>query len=190
MHKKSVFFVTIFTFLFSIPGCSVFSMKKTEEISNSQISQISQISHISHSVKTHNQINHIKESELPVLSTLEKLHLQHDEWKGTPYLLGGLDKDGVDCSGFIYLTFRDRLNINLPRTTRQQAIKGERIDKSSLRTGDLVFFKTGKKKINHVGIYLDNGKFLHASTSKGVIISNLDGLYWTDTYWQARRISS
>lgn len=117
----------------------------------------------------------------------QKLYSQHQEWKGIPYRLGGLSKRGIDCSGLVYATYRDHLGIELPRTTRYQAQVGKSIRRSDLRTGDLVFFKTGHK-VRHVGIYLEDGKFFHASTSKGVTISRLDGYYWRDRYWQARRV--
>lgn len=117
----------------------------------------------------------------------EELYAQHREWKGTRYRLGGLSKRGIDCSGLVYTTYRDRLGIELPRSTQYQVQVGRTIRRSDLRPGDLVFFKTGRK-VRHVGIYIEDGKFFHASTSKGVTISRLDGYYWRDRYWQARRV--
>ncbi|WP_237066081.1 NlpC/P60 family protein [Microbulbifer guangxiensis] len=117
----------------------------------------------------------------------QKLYSQHREWKGIPYRLGGLSKRGIDCSGLVYTTYRDQLGIELPRTTEYQAQVGTAIRRTDLRPGDLVFFKTGHK-VRHVGIYLEGGKFFHASTSRGVTISRLDGYYWRDRYWQARRV--
>ena len=112
---------------------------------------------------------------------------QHREWKGTPYRYGGLSKRGVDCSGFVYLTYRNKFGINLPRSTEQQSRTGTPISKQQLTAGDLVFFKTGFSK-RHVGIYLGNSKFLHASTSQGVTISNMNNVYWRKKYWKAQRI--
>lgn len=120
---------------------------------------------------------------------IAKLNAQHQEWRGTKHQLGGLSKYGVDCSGFVYLTFLQKFSINLPRTTQLQSKQGSYIPRQQLKAGDLVFFKTGIK-VRHVGIYIDNNQFLHASTSKGVMISNLDNRYWNKAYWQARRISS
>jgi cell wall-associated NlpC family hydrolase len=116
-----------------------------------------------------------------------KLYAQYREWKGVRYRIGGLSKSGIDCSGFAYLTFRSKLGITLPRSTRQQARLGSFVKKKNLQTGDLLFFKTGVTT-RHVGIYLEKHRFLHASTSKGVIISNLDDDYWKSHYWQAKRI--
>ena len=118
----------------------------------------------------------------------QALYRQHNEWKGTRYKLGGLSKRGIDCSGFVQVTFLSRFGLSLPRTTRTQVKAGKTINKNSLRTGDLVFFKTSPT-VNHVGIYLEDGQFLHASFSKGVMISRLDNVYWTRKYWKSVRVS-
>ncbi|AOM40321.1 C40 family peptidase [Xenorhabdus hominickii] len=111
------------------------------------------------------------------------------KWHNTPYRYGGIDRRGVDCSGFVYRTFHDRFNIQLPRTTSEQTKLGTRINKDDLMPGDLVFFKTGSGESGlHVGIYDTNNQFIHASTSKGVIRSSLDNVYWRRVFWQARRI--
>ena len=120
-------------------------------------------------------------------SLTEQLKHQLVKWKGVPYQYGGLNKRGIDCSGFVYLTFRDILNIQLPRTTKEQEKLGTLISPSQLNTGDLVFFKTGNN-VRHVGIYLRDKQFLHASTSKGVIISRLDNVYWRKKFWKAKRL--
>lgn len=87
------------------------------------------------------------------------------------------------------VTFKDLFGIDLPRTTTEQAKAGERISKDELRTGDLVFFKTGRgPNGKHVGVYVKNGQFLHASTKGGVIYSDLDSPYWSKAFWQARRL--
>ena len=116
----------------------------------------------------------------------QRLYSQHKLWQGTRYKLGGLSKKGVDCSGFVLLTFKEQLGITLPRTTREQAKKGTTISRSQLKAGDLVFFKTSIK-VRHVGIYIEDEKFLHASTSKGVMISDLNNSYWRKAYWKAVR---
>lgn len=114
---------------------------------------------------------------------------QQHEWEGTPYRLGGQSRAGIDCSGFVQKTFLDRFNIKLPRTTSEQAKYGKRVAKKDIQTGDLVFFKTGRGPNGyHVGIYVKNDQFLHASTKGGVIYSSLNSPYWTRTYWQTRRM--
>jgi probable lipoprotein NlpC len=116
-----------------------------------------------------------------------RLYAQYREWKGTPYRLGGTTRRGADCSGFVMVTFRSKLGIDLPRTTATQVKTGTYVDRKALRTGDLVFFKTGRN-VRHVGIYLEDRRFLHASTNRGVIISSLKEPYWRNHYWQARRV--
>ncbi|MDF1880213.1 C40 family peptidase [Sulfurimonas sp. MAG313] len=120
-------------------------------------------------------------------SLLNRLYAQHRAWKGTPYRYGGLSKNGVDCSGFVYQTYKQLFKIKLPRSTKDQVRQGKRVYVSQLRAGDLVFFKTGRN-VRHVGIYLEKGKFLHASSSKGVMISTLLTGYWKSKYWQSRRL--
>ncbi len=118
----------------------------------------------------------------------ESLYQQHQEWKGIPYRLGGMSRRGIDCSALVYLIYRDHMGIELPRTTRYQAMAGEAINQGQLRPGDLVFFRTGRRG-RHVGIYIENGKFLHASVSKGVTISHMQDYYWKNRYWRARRLA-
>ena len=121
------------------------------------------------------------------LSIEGKLYAQYQAWKGTRYKLGGLSKKGIDCSGFVQVTFKHRLDRKIPRTTELLAKEGHEIPKGLLAVGDLVFFKTSRK-VRHVGIYIEDGKFLHASTSKGVTISSLNNVYWKKVYWKSVRI--
>ncbi|ABV39067.1 NLP/P60 protein [Shewanella sediminis HAW-EB3] len=111
----------------------------------------------------------------------------HQEWRGTPYRLGGMNKRGVDCSGFVYLAYKELLGQAIPRTTSEQLHSGAKVSKDRLNAGDLVFFKTGWTT-RHVGIYLSDSKFLHASTSQGVMISTLENSYWKRKYWLSRRL--
>lgn len=114
------------------------------------------------------------------------LMAQYQHWKGTPYRLGGTNRSGIDCSAFTQITYRDQFRADLPRTTLHQVEQGIPVRKHNIQPGDLVFFKTAVKQ-RHVGIYVDNGFFLHASTSKGVTLSRLDNPYWQKHYWTARR---
>ncbi|RWS48542.1 hypothetical protein CKA56_13575 [Arcobacter venerupis] len=110
----------------------------------------------------------------------------YNEWEGVGYKFGGNSKDGIDCSAFIQKAFSEKFDLSMPRTTDMQSELGKEIDKSELKSGDLVFFRTGDT--NHVGIYLEDGMFIHASTSNGVTISELDNVYFKENYWTARRI--
>lgn len=121
-------------------------------------------------------------------STQTLLNQAYDEWHGVPHKDGGLSKDGIDCSGFVHLVFRDTLQQTLPRTTRTLAATGAAIAQHQLRPGDLVLFKI-RNKVNHVGIYTGDDQFIHASKSKGVYRSQLSLPYWQDHYWQSRRVS-
>lgn len=111
---------------------------------------------------------------------------QHQRWVGTPYRLGGTSERGIDCSALIQNVYRDTFNLQLPRTTRQQVKQGSRVDQSELQPGDLVFFNP-PGALRHAGIYIGDGRFMHASSSKGVMISRLDNHYWQRYYWQSRR---
>lgn len=123
------------------------------------------------------------------ITVIANLNDQLRNWRGTPYRYGGMSRGGVDCSGFVLMTFRDKFDLQLPRETRKQAELGTEIDKDDLLPGDLVFFKTGSGESGlHVGIYDTDNQFIHASTSRGVMRSSLDNVYWRKNFWQARRI--
>ena len=115
------------------------------------------------------------------------LYVQLKHWRGVRYKEGGLSKKGIDCSGFIHVTFRDRFGMKVPRSTELLEQVGKPIATKHLKPGDLVFFKTGIAK-HHVGIYVENGKFIHASTSKGVMLSDMKNVYWSKHYWKSVRI--
>ncbi len=116
-----------------------------------------------------------------------KLRKIANEWKKTPYILGGVTKKDADCSGFTQSALT-QLNIRIPRTTKTQLSSGMKVHKSDLKTGDLVFFKTGRGPNGmHVGIYINNGKFIHLSTKGGVKEVQLNQSYWKTRYIGARR---
>lgn len=110
----------------------------------------------------------------------------YKEWKGVKYKWGGNTKKGIDCSAFTQRAYQDKFNVKIPRTTRTQVYSGKEIKKSELESGDLVFFKTGKTD-RHVGIYMGDGTFLHASI-KGVKFTKLDKPFYKKAYWTSRRI--
>ncbi len=110
-----------------------------------------------------------------------------DDWYGTRYRLGGIDKSGIDCSALVQSFFASMYGLTISRTCREQYGDTRRIKKAQLQEGDLVFFKTRGRSISHVGIYLRNNKFIHASTSSGVMISDLSDEYFTKRYAGAGR---
>ena len=117
------------------------------------------------------------------------LYSQLQEWHNVRHRTGGLSKKGIDCSGFVHLTFLSRFGIEVPRSTKLLSKTGAQISQKKLRPGDLVFFKTGIKS-RHVGIYVEKGKFIHVSKKKGVMMSSLDNIYWSKNYWKALRLEA
>lgn len=118
-----------------------------------------------------------------------RLQRAAERWDQVPHQLGGESLQGVDCSGLVQSVFEEELSVRLPRTAAQQAQAGQTIDRSALQPGDLVFFRPSWRD-HHVGIYLSEGTFLHASSSQGVTTSSLDSDYWTERWSQARRVLS
>lgn len=116
-----------------------------------------------------------------------ELLAKYSHWKGTKYKFGGTTLRGVDCSALMQHLFDDALNKQLPRTTSKQIKHGRQVSKQNLKPGDLVFFKTTPTE-RHVGVYVGNKQFIHASRTKGVTISSLENPYWVDRYETARRL--
>lgn len=115
------------------------------------------------------------------------LYDQLARWRGTRYRLGGQGRNGIDCSGLTQVVYLDLFGKHLPRTTDDQEQVGRPVRRHALAPGDLVFFKTGVLQ-RHVGIYVEDGMFLHASRSSGVRLSSLESSYWRNRYWKARRL--
>ena len=124
------------------------------------------------------------------LTNLALLELM-DKWWGTKYCMGGTTENCLDCSAFTQLMYRDLFTFVLPRTAQEQYNTSEIIGAEDLKEGDLVFFHTSsrnKKSINHVGFYLQNNKFVHAATSGGVMISDLNEHYWSPKFKGGGRV--
>ena len=117
----------------------------------------------------------------------QKLEKEFKKYKGVKYRYGGTTSRGFDCSGYVQRVYKEAFNINLPRTTKAMMKTGKKVSKKNLKIGDLVFFHP-TRKYYHVGIYMGNGVFMHASSSKGVMKSRLDLKYWQRSYVTARRI--
>lgn len=113
------------------------------------------------------------------------------QWEGVKYKLGGASKKGIDCSSLMqeiyHSAFADTLNERLPRTTARQISHGVGTTRADLRPGDLVFFRMTPAE-RHVGVYIGDTQFVHASTSQGVMISSLKNDYWKKRYTTARRV--
>ncbi|MFD2287541.1 hydrolase [Pedobacter petrophilus] len=96
------------------------------------------------------------------------------DWTGVKYRFGGLDKSGIDCSGFTFLLEKEIYGVSLPRVSRDQANFARKKSYGALDEGDLVFFSFGGGNVDHVGVYLNNGFFVHASTNRGVVVDDLN----------------
>jgi len=122
----------------------------------------------------------------------EKMLMEVIKYLNTPYKYGGNTKDGIDCSAFTQILYRDVFNINLERSARLQFTQGSEVTNGDeLKVGDLVFFNTRKRvKPGHVGIYIGDNLFAHASTKKGVTITSLDYDYYSRVYMGARRFET
>jgi cell wall-associated NlpC family hydrolase len=111
-----------------------------------------------------------------------------EQYLGVTYVFGGTTPSGLDCSGLVYIVYRE-YGLQLPRTSREQYRVGEEVAREELREGDLVFFNTTGQGVSHVGIYLENGDFINAASNPGkVLISNLSESYWNKRYLGARRV--
>lgn len=111
-----------------------------------------------------------------------------DTWLGTPYKYGGNTKSGTDCSGFIMSVYKKVNNINLNRSAYDQMQNTRLLDKNAMQFGDLVFFKIDFKKVSHVGLYLGDNKFVHASTKRGVVINDLNETYYKERFFKGGKI--
>lgn len=125
---------------------------------------------------------------VPSVTSASSVVGEAHKYLGAPYQYGGTTSAGFDCSGFTQQAFSDA-GSSLPRTTGAQFNSGTPVDKGSLQPGDLVFFNTSGNGVSHAGIYIGSSNFIHASSSKGVMISSInDPYYWGSRYIGARRV--
>lgn len=143
-----------------------------------------------------NEKNSLKNSEIAKAikhnNTIDNILAEASTYLGTPYRFGGTTRNGIDCSAFVLSVFGAAAGLNLPRVAASQAQQGDRVEKSNLQKGDLIFFSHGSR-ISHVGIVESvtaegEVKFIHAATSKGVMISSLNDSYWGPKFRFAKRV--
>lgn len=143
-----------------------------------------------------NAKNSLKNSEIAKAikhnKTIDNILSEASTYLGTPYRYGGMTRNGIDCSAFVLSVFGAAAGLTLPRVAASQSKEGEAIDKENLQKGDLIFFSHGKR-ISHVGIVenvTEEGEimFIHAATSKGVMISSLNDSYWGPKFRFAKRV--
>lgn len=125
---------------------------------------------------------------LSATSNMKLFHFVYD-WIGTPYRFGGSSKKGIDCSAFTKELYSEVFNLDIRRNSRDIFSMVSPVSKDELKEGDLVFFKIHSRRISHVGIYLGNNRFAHAS-SKGVAISSLDDAYYSRYFYKGGRLLS
>lgn len=101
------------------------------------------------------------------------------DWLGTPYVYAGEEKSGTDCSGFVMQVYKTVYNKSTERSANGIYEQSTKVKREKLKQGDLVFFKINTEKVGHVGILLKDPYFIHASSSKGVMVSSLDAEYWS-----------
>lgn len=140
---------------------------------------------------------HIEQRRLIHFNTKFELTLDHtsnlalyeliEEWLGVPHKDNGCEKSGTDCSCFVKMVYKNIYNTDAGKHSQEMYARTQRIEKAQLQEGDLVFFKTKGDKISHVGIYLNNQKFVHVSTRKGVAVNSLTEVYYQKTYAAAGR---
>ncbi len=118
----------------------------------------------------------------------KKLITSSANWLGTSYKTGGETKSGVDCSGLAKALYSEAYNINVPRTSKELFDQTKSVKRNELKEGDFVFFNYETKKVSHVGIYLKDDKFIHASTKKGVIIGDLNDPYNVKYFMRGGRL--
>jgi cell wall-associated NlpC family hydrolase len=130
-------------------------------------------------------ITHELSPELP-----SNLELEISKFFGLRYRFGGEGGGGIDCSALVKQVYSDVFGVNLPRSSTEQSRLGdlENVHRDDLKTGDLVFFGANRKQVNHVGMYLAGGHFLHAARSEGVTISRLDDSYWNSRFMFSKRM--
>jgi lipoprotein Spr len=121
-------------------------------------------------------------------TTNSKMYQFVYDWIGTPYRLGGNSKKGIDCSKFAAQLYDQVFNTAIGNSSRNIYSNVDKVQKGDLKPGDFVFFKIRSKNITHVGVYIGDNKFAHASTSRGVMISDLDESYWKRYYYNGGRM--
>lgn len=175
MQRKCLFSILLFFSLVYFPSC-----KSAMKVNNLSLEAAADAEY---SLSSEEEVLLLMQQSMLLSGGRRLLVEEASGWLGTPYLFGGDDKEnGTDCSGLVMHVVENALNLRLPRNSAKQAEFCREISVTEVGGGDLVFFATGSDPnyISHVGLMLDNEKFVHASTSKGVIITSINSPYYQD----------
>lgn len=207
MKKRVLVYILFVTTFFSLQSCvsnyvvsnnqtyktdakfAYLDIKPVVENSGSKTQKVlAAISNTSADIKRAAIENAIKHS-----NTIDNILSEAESYLGTPYRYGGTSRSGIDCSAFVLSVFGAAAGMSLPRVAAQQSQEGDSVEKTELQKGDLVFFSHRGSRISHVGIVEEvtpegEVKFIHAATSKGVMVSSLEDNYWGPKFKFAKRI--
>lgn len=208
MKKRVLFYLTVITSVFSLQSCvsnyvvsqptTYKSDAKLQPVSLNAVAlekkELSPSKQIDMALASIEKVNRNAEIHKTILfeKKMDDLLAEAESYLGVPYRYGGTTRSGIDCSAFVLSVFEDTMGMDLPRVAAAQAQQGERVSKEDMKKGDLVFFSRGGR-ISHVGIVHDvdaSGEvyFIHAATSRGVMISPLSDRYWGPKFRFAKRV--
>lgn len=177
-YSIPVFIIAFFSLLLTSCG-SHKELSKSEEKSSNTTSSSKKIT------KKYAELLGVEERDIDNA----KLYAFIDEWYGTPYKYGGKNKSGIDCSNFSAQLYSTIYHKTLTGSSASIFKQCKSVSRNDLREGDLVFFKIENNEISHIGIYLQNNKFVHATTKKGVMINDLNEAYYKKYYFKGGRIN-
>jgi lipoprotein Spr len=172
------YYVCIISIALSLVACKTsqtISNKESSKTSNSDTKSIK---------KKYAEVLHVSESEIKNTALYQFIN----HWYGVPYKYGGKDKKGIDCSGLTAMLYNQVYHMTITPSTKALINEVKKIKTSDLKEGDLVFFNIKSSTASHVGVYLQNQKFVHASSSKGVMISDLNETYFKKNFYSAGRV--
>ncbi|MDR2122403.1 MAG: C40 family peptidase [Flavobacteriaceae bacterium] len=201
MKKRNIFYLVLLIFSIMMSSCASYETKSKKNSSSnrhiynktaSKKNQKRKKTTTASSKKKKTVTLKSNKTASPRSSDVKLVLTEAEKYKGTPYRYGGNTSSGIDCSGLVCNAFQ-KAGVKLPRRSIDISNKGSSVSISSVKEGDLLFFATGGGSINHVGIVyniVSSGEifFIHASTSKGVIVSSLKESYWKGKFVKAKRV--